>query len=326
MIVLFEPERPAGFGSGGYRYQQAVMAPLAAHGRGRLVAVAPTQLAEVVDELRAHDPQALPVVDGLFAATAALPPGVLALLHMVPEVAAWSAAPLPVVATAASTAANERVRARAQAIEVVTPGLDACFTPAPASPRRPGPLRVVCIGTFGPGKGQSALWRALAVENVPCELVLLGAGTEAFAPEVVAGAPAARVVVRARGVVPPAAVAAALHDSDLCVSWSRSESFGMAVAEAAACGVPVLAFATGAIAEHVQHGANGWLLPCTADDAAMAAQLHALLRQPEHLVAARAAASAVRPSLPPWEVVAEQFHAACRRLAANVAGARGARS
>ena len=76
MIVLFEPERPAGFDSGGYRYQQAVMAPLAAHGRGRLVVVAPTQLAEVVDELRAHDPQALPVVDGLFAATAPLPPGV----------------------------------------------------------------------------------------------------------------------------------------------------------------------------------------------------------------------------------------------------------
>lgn len=314
MIVLFEPERSAGFDSGGYRYQQAVMAPLRAQGRGRLVAVAPTQLAAAVQELRAREPMALPVVDGLFAATAPLPAGVLALLHMVPEVAAWSAAPLPVVATATSTAANECVRARALAIEVVTPGLDACFTPAPLSPRRPGPLRVVCIGTFGPSKGQLALWRALATANVPCELVLLGADTDL--PSSIASLPSAKqLVVHTRGVVPPAGVAASLHDSDLCVSWSRSESFGMAVAEAVACGVPVLAFATGAIADHVQHGANGWLLPTTADDAAMAAQLHALLRQPERLVAARAAASEHRSSLPPWDVVAERFAAACQRLA-----------
>lgn len=325
MIVLFEPERPAGFDSGGYRYQQAVMAPLAAQGRGRVVAVASPQLAAALHELRVREPRAVPVVDGLFAATAPLPTEVLALLHMVPEVAAWSASPMPVVATSTSTAASERVRARALAIEVVTPGLDACFTPAPAAPRRPGPLRIVCIGTFGPGKGQLALAQALAAANVPCELVLLGAGTDA--PGAVASLPSTQqLVVHTRGVVPPAAVATALHDSDLCVSWSRSESFGMAVAEAAACGVPVLAFATGAIAEHVQHSANGWLLPCTVDDAAMTAQLHALLRQPEHLVAARVAASAVRPSLPPWEVVAERFHAACQRLAASVPGARGARA
>jgi hypothetical protein len=314
MIVLFEPGRPAGFDSGGYRYQQAVMAPLAAQGRGRLVAVAPTQLAAELHELRVREPRSVPVVDGLFAATAPLPPGTLALLHMVPEVAAWSAAPLPVVATAASTAASERVRARALAVEVVTPGLDACFTPAPMSSRRPGQLRVVCIGTFGPGKGQLALAHALAAANVPCELVLLGAGTE-HRSAIASLASAKQLGVHTRGVVPPAAVAAALHDSDLCVSWSRSESFGMAVAEAVACGVPVLAFATGAIADHVQHGANGWLLPTTADDAAMAAQLHALLRQPERLVAARAAAASHRSSLPPWDVVAERFAAACQRLA-----------
>lgn len=324
MIVLFEPERPAGFDSGGYRYQQAVMAPLAAAGCGRLVAVPPTQLAAALREWRAREPQMVPVVDGLFAATAPLPPGVLALLHMVPAVAAWSAAPLPVLATAASTVAHERVRARALASEVVAPGLDACFAPAPAAQRRPGPLRLVCIGTFGPGKGQLALAQALAAANVPCELVLLGAGTDQ--PSAIAALPRApQLVLHTRGVVPPAAVAAALHDSDLCVSWSRSESFGMAVAEAAACGVPVLAFATGAIAEHVQHGANGWLLPPTADDAAMGAQLHALLRQPERLLAARAVAAAQRPSLPPWPVVAERFHAACRRLAAAWPGANGGR-
>ena len=311
MIVLFEPERPAGFESGGYRYQQSVMTPLAARGLGRLLAVPPTQLGAALNRLRAHEPSAVPVVDGLFAATAPLPAGVLALLHMVPDVADWSAAPLPVVVTAASTAAAERVQARATAIAVVTPGLDACFAPPPPSPRRPGPLRVVCIGTFAPGKGQQALLGALAAAGVPSELVLLGAGTEAFVASI---APAARVVVHARGVVPPTAVAAALHDCDLCVSWSRSESYGMAVAEAAACGTPVLAFATGAIADHLQHGANGWLLPPAADDAAMARQLHELLRQPQRLVAARATATSRTSSLQPWHVVAEAFRAACLQL------------
>lgn len=324
MIVLFEPERPAGFDSGGYRYQQAVMAPLVAQGRGQLVAVSPTALAAALRELQLRDSMAVPVVDGLFAASAPLPANVLALLHMVPDVAAWSASALPVVVTAASTAAAERVRARAIAIEVVTPGLDACFAPSAATTRRPGPLRIVCIGTFGPGKGQLALAQALAAANMPCELVLLGAGTDA--PAAIASLPRSQqLVVRTCGVVPPPAVAAALHDSDLCMSWSRRESYGMAVAEAAACAVPVLAFATGAIAEHVQHGANGWLLPPTADDAAMTAQLHALLRQPERLVAARAAASSQRSSLPPWNVVAERFHAACTRLAAVLPGANGGR-
>lgn len=322
MIVLFEPERPAGFDSGGYRYQQSVMAPLVAQGRGQLVAVSPSALAAALRALRAREPMAVPVVDGLFAASAPLPANVLALLHMVPAVAAWSAAALPVVTTATSTAAAERVRARAIAIEVVTPGLDACFAPSAATTRRPGPLRIVCIGTFGALKGQLRLAQALAAANMPCELVLLGAGTDA--PAAIASLPRTQhLVVHARGVVPPPAVAAALHASDLCVSWSRSESYGMAVAEAAACAVPVLAFATGAIAEHVQHGANGWLLPTTADDAAMTAELHTLLRQPERLVAARTAASRRRSSLPPWEVVAERFAAACLRLATVAATQRG---
>jgi hypothetical protein len=57
----------------------------------------------------------------------------------------------------------------------------------------------------------------------------------------------------------------------------------------------------------------------------MARQLHELLRQPERLVAARAAAASRTSSLPPWDVVAEAFRAACLRLASATArpGDRG---
>lgn len=317
MIVLCEPPRLAGFVSGGFRYQDEVMAPrLAAHDGERRV-VAPEQLAATVAELRRRTGTVV-VVDGLFAQHAPLPVGVVALLHMVPSRDAWSAVPCPVLATAAGTVEAPRVRALANATEVVEPGLDPCFRPAEHPPRASeGSVRIVCIGTFGPGKGQAALWQAVASAAVPCELVLLGAGTEQFAP---ATRSLGLATVRGRGVVAPADVAAELQAADLCVSWSRSESFGMAVAEAVACGTPVLAFSTGAIPTLVQSGRNGWLLPADADDAAMTQQLHTLLGDRELLRAARA--SAVRPNLAPWSVVAERFAAACARLAAHVGNAR----
>ncbi|HEC9537434.1 TPA: glycosyltransferase family 4 protein [Salmonella enterica subsp. enterica serovar Poona] len=49
--------------------------------------------------------------------------------------------------------------------------------------------------------------------------------------------------------------------ASLMVMPSRHESFGMVVAEAAGCGVPVIASAVGGIPEIIQHGRTGTLLP-----------------------------------------------------------------
>jgi glycosyltransferase involved in cell wall biosynthesis len=317
MIVLLEPRRPVGFQSGGYRYQAAVMAPRLAAGDGALRAVDPGQLHAELAAVRQRWPLATVVVDGWFAATRPLPAGVIALLHMAPA-EPWCDAACPVLATAAGTLHAAAVRAHAVAGEVVEPGLEDCFRPGAGGSRRPGPLRLLCVGTLGPGKGQAALWRAVCAAPVACELTLLGAGTESFAP--VETAPLGSTW-RGLGVLTPDAVATLQRDSDLCVSWSRSESFGMAVAEAVACGTPVLAFAVGEIPRFVQHGGNGWLLPATATDAAMAAQLHAVLQQPERLGRARAAA--LRPALAPWAAVATRFAAACTRLDARTGRGAG---
>jgi glycosyltransferase involved in cell wall biosynthesis len=312
VIVLFEPQRAPGFESGGYRYQAEILGRLAARGEGELHATRPDGLDAAIADARRRHPGATVVVDGLFVALSGrpLPADVVALLHGVPAQATWSRGPVPVIATSRPTA--DAVRAAAARVAIVRPGLDACFVPG-LSRGVGSPLRIVCTGTIGPGKGQLLLARSLAAavaSGIACELVLLG--DDRTAPDYAAQVrrTAASLPVHVLGVRPPAAVAAELQRADLFVSASRQESFGMAVAEAAACGVPVLAFATGEIATFVRDGANGWLVPAAADDAAFAAKLHAVLGAPARLASARA--SAQRPPLTGWDDVAARFREACR--------------
>ncbi len=308
MIVLLEPTRPAGFVSGGYHYQAEVAHQLATTGNGRLLACDPAALAATVAQLR-RDPHTLVVVDGLFAEHAPLPADVVALLHCVPTRTDWCPAGIPVLATAATTANAATVRGRATAIEVVRPGLDRAFTPVAHTPNRP--LRVLMVGTVTATKGQERVVRTLRDLADQCVLTLVG--DHATDPGHVAHLKTMNgpLQIEWASVRAPSEVAAALQRCDLFVSASRSESFGMAVAEAAACGAPVLAFATGEIASFVLHGANGWLVPLS-DEAGFAALLRSVLRDPAWLLRARSKAR--RPDLADWPAVGRQFAAACQRL------------
>ncbi|MCA1614634.1 MAG: glycosyltransferase family 4 protein [Acidobacteria bacterium] len=68
-----------------------------------------------------------------------------------------------------------------------------------------------------------------------------------------------------------------LASLDLLVSASRSEAFGLAMVEALACGVPVVATATEGAREVVEDGADGLLVP-VGDVNALAAAVVSLLR------------------------------------------------
>ena len=69
------------------------------------------------------------------------------------------------------------------------------------------------------------------------------------------------------------------HTCRCAVLPSRAEGFGLAAAEAAACGLPVVATRTSSLPELVEHGRTG-LLVAVDDPAALATALGDLLRDP----------------------------------------------
>jgi L-malate glycosyltransferase len=71
-------------------------------------------------------------------------------------------------------------------------------------------------------------------------------------------------------------VASVVASLDVFVSASRSEAFGMAMAEALACGVPVVATATEGAREIVEDGVTGLIVPL-GDVSALASSVVALL-------------------------------------------------
>jgi glycosyltransferase involved in cell wall biosynthesis len=71
---------------------------------------------------------------------------------------------------------------------------------------------------------------------------------------------------------------------DVIVSASYSESFGMAMAEALVCGVPVVATATGGARSLIEDGVNGLLVP-RGDVRALAAAVISLLSDEERRLA-----------------------------------------
>jgi glycosyltransferase involved in cell wall biosynthesis len=115
-----------------------------------------------------------------------------------------------------------------------------------------------------------------------------------------------------RGALDEAAVAVTLGAADLFVWPAVNEAYGMALLEAQACGVPVIAGASGGVAAIVAHGETGVLTP-PHDVAAFAAAMRRLILDNEGRVAMGAAAQA--------KVAREHdLTAAAARLAAVIDG------
>ncbi|MET0279519.1 MAG: glycosyltransferase family 4 protein [Steroidobacteraceae bacterium] len=333
--------------TGGYEYDRRMLAGLAQQGwQPRLHALdagfpmpSVAALSDAAAVLAALDDGACVVIDGL--ALGAMPAQVcaeaarlriIALVHhplaLESGLAAAQAAQLRqselqalrcvarVIVTSAATAAVLREWEVERDIRVVEPGTEVARPESRDIDRLllPGHVvRLLCVATLVPRKGHDVLVQALApLRHLPWRLDCVGSTSRhpATAAQLRSRLDATGLSGRVtlHGEISPAALAGLQSDADLCVLATRYEGYGMAVAEAVAAGLPVVATRTGAIAQLV--GEERGLLVEPGDVAGLQRALHPLLsdaRQLHHL-SARCLAQ-LRPARD-WSAAAADFAAA----------------
>jgi len=337
-IVLALPG-PLDRASGGTAYDRRVAAGLAAHGWAvELCALdgafpepdGAARRAAAAAVARAREEDALLVIDGLaLPAFDPIPlPTPVAVIHhpladetgLAPERAAAFAAreqgqlaAMRGIVVASAFIQDRLVRlydVDPARIRVASPGVDR----APGrAPRAAGPPRLVTVGALVPRKGHDVLVAALArLADRPWRLACIGSvmADPAWAADI-------REAIQCNGLadrieilpeLTDGAVRDRLSGSDLFVLPSWYEGYGMALAEALAHGLPVVATTGGAVPGTVPAGA-GVLVP-PGDAVALAAALARLLDDPAALAAAAAVARAAGAALPGWHDTAAAFAAA----------------
>lgn len=321
--ALDDPAHP----SGGNRYDRRLRSELVRAGwQVRLVRIGGARQVDeraLLDELTAL-PQAEPVLmDGLLAAAA---PAVVAaharrlriviLLHMLPAGLDESSG-YPLVLRAARAVITTSEWARRQLRETgyaepgrvvaAPPGVDQAL-PVVASPSG---ARLRCVAALLPHKGQDVLLDALRrIRALDWTCDLLGAADldVAFTRGLHDQARTSGISPRVRFLEPrPATRTRELYDgADLLVVPSLTESYGMVVTEAIACGIPVVAADTGGISEAMGTGDSrrpGLLVP-PGDAAGLAEALEAWLTRPALRAQLTAAAHERRRGLPAWQTTA----------------------
>jgi glycosyltransferase involved in cell wall biosynthesis len=201
----------------------------------------------------------------------------------------------------------------------VEPGSECPAPTAGAAPHRRAAVGALMLCSVVEGKGVLALLRELADAAVEADdFTLAIAGRTDAEPEyaracaeLIAGRDALRGRVRLLGPLPHARGLAELAAADVLLSASRMEAYGMALAEARACGVPVVARQGGHAAAHVDAAAGGELV---RDEAAVARSFLALVRDRAQL-AERKRRAAGGARMRSWnQAAAEWIEAVSARL------------
>lgn len=142
----------------------------------------------------------------------------------------------------------------------------------------PGSKVVGTVGELKRQKGQEDFLRAaarVAREDRSCHFVIAGGGERRAALERLAAELRLKNRVTFTGWVDE--VAPLLGALDLYVSASHTESFGLAIVEAMAAGLPVVATATEGAREIIDDGETGLVVP-VGDQEALAASILRLLK------------------------------------------------
>jgi glycosyltransferase involved in cell wall biosynthesis len=153
-------------------------------------------------------------------------------------------------------------------IAVATPGIaevPACRLPHLKPLSENDPITLVTVGTLSRGKGQLDLVRMLAqMQGTHFRLHLIGDCEQnaIYTEEMLSLIQQSHLqeAIIVHGSVPQQALFELLPQCDLYLSASSYESYSMATAEAVAHGLPVLAYATGALGDWIEDGVNGRLI------------------------------------------------------------------
>ncbi len=160
---------------------------------------------------------------------------------------------------------------------------------------------LLCVGVVSAHKGQDVLLRALAAlpdDGWSCTLAGSRTTDPGFADRISADAERFGGRVRMPGVLGEADLDSAYARAGLLVAPSRTESYGMAIADARRRGLPVIASAVGGIPEAVAGG--GALLVKNGDAGALSLALHRWMSDSALRATLRSEASRARGTAPRW--------------------------
>ncbi len=227
---------------------------------------------------------------------------------------ALAAAHHVVITGAATLDLLRRHQVAADRVTVVEPGTD----PAPlARGSSDGRLHLLSVGTLNAGKGHTLLLRALAaVASDRWRLTCAGSLTRdtAAAAAVIDTATELGLSARVRfaGDLDEEELETCYDAADLFVLATLRETYGMAVAEALARGLPVVSTRTGAIPAMV--GTDAGIIVEPGDEAALAAALRRVMTDPSLRARLAAGARSRRGHLPTWEDASARMSHALRSL------------
>jgi glycosyltransferase involved in cell wall biosynthesis len=171
-------------------------------------------------------------------------------------------------------------------------------------------VRLLAVGSVVPVKGYDLLIAALAaIADLPWRLTIAGDRTRDRAAaarldaDIAAHGLGDRVALL--GAVPPERVVDLYLASDMFVLASRFESYGMALTEAIAHGLPVVSTRAGAIPDTIPAG-SGLLVP-PDDVTALAQALRRLITDRAERARLAVNARAAAAQLPTWQEAARLF-------------------
>jgi len=186
-------------------------------------------------------------------------------------------------------------------VSVIEPGTD--VVPLANGSKEEGARQLLCVATITPRKGHAVLIEALAgLLHLAWQLVCVGntqrspQTVQALRHQIQSAALGERV--RILGELDSSALEARFAAADLFVLPTHYEGYGMAVAEALAHGLPVIATRTGAIAHLVLPDAGRVVEP--GDPNSLRQALSRVLTDSGAYAALAVGARAARARLPRW--------------------------